>query len=117
MRRKNRRKEQHENIGVEHLPAGLMRESQAIAAILQSHGIEAGKILREMPRQPGEALPDRDSLKALVDTLPSRLLRPAKRLLEGMQRQPSAGSLVPGVPPGMAGGFGWGGGIGGTPGG
>ena len=108
----------HQHIGTEHMLLGLTRDSKAIVGLLERHGIDPEKIRREMPPEPGQDLPDRASLHALVDKLPENAFRRAKRTLEHMQNWPPGipGTLsqFAGPPSGMMGGFG-GGGVRGEP--
>lgn len=79
----------HPYIGVEHLLLGLMAASDsAVPELLRKHGIDRELILRESPAEPVEAPPDRESLRALVDTLPEGALPHAKRMLQHMQTWP-----------------------------
>jgi hypothetical protein len=95
----------HHHIGVEHLLLGLMRESKTIAALLEKHGIDREKLPREIPPEPEQDLPDRQSLHALIDKLPETAFRRAKRRLEHMQNWPPIPSPGPPEAPGVGGGF------------
>ena len=101
----------HQHIGMEHLLLGLMVDDpdSAVPALLKRHGIDRATALSAVTDTPADAPVDRDSLKALVDSLPVERLRHAKQMLEHMQiRLP-----IPGAPPAGVEGGGWGGGWGG----
>jgi hypothetical protein len=95
-----------EAIGIEHLLLGLLAEDDSIVpGILQKHGIDRESVLREIPanppsrqsapEQPGKAPPDRESLRALVDSLPDGALQAAHRALEHMQTWPPVRPPLP----------------------
>ena len=98
----------HQHIGVEHLLLGLMvdQPDSAVPALLRKHGIDRAKVLSSIADTPADAPVDRDSLKALVDSLPEHRLRHAKQMLEHMQIV----APMPGLPPAGAEGGGWAGG-------
>jgi hypothetical protein len=77
----------HKHIGVEHLLLALMVEqpNSIVPDLLRKHGIDRAKALSGIADAPAEAPVDRDSLRALVDSLPQESLRHAKRMLEHMQ--------------------------------
>ncbi len=104
----------HQHLGVEHLLLGLMRESEPITALLQRHGVDSYRILREIPPEPEQEQPNREGLHALVDKLPETAFGRAKGMLERMQNRPpippSAPVPFPETVPGVLGGFGGGGG-------
>jgi hypothetical protein len=95
-----------QEIGVEHLLLGLLAEDDSIVPrILQKYGIDRESVLREIrvnppsrqpaPEQPGKAPPDRESLRALVDSLPDGALQGAQRTLEHMQTWPPVRPPLP----------------------
>jgi hypothetical protein len=125
-----------EELGVEHLLLGLLAEDDSIVpGILQKCGIDRESVLREIAmnapsrqpasEQPGKAPPDRESLRALVDSLPDGALQAAQRTLEHMQTWPPVQPRLPariaeltkemgerarrGLKPGTMGGWGRGG--------
>ena len=95
-----------EAIGIEHLLLGLLAEDDSIVpGILRKYGIDRESVLREIPanppsrqsapEQPGKAPPDRESLRALVDSLPDGALQAAHRALEHMQTWPPVRPPLP----------------------
>ncbi len=97
----------HQHIGVEHLLLGLMVDEpdSPVPGLLRKHGIDRALVLGQNPAAPVEEPVERESLRALVDSLPQERLRSAKRMLERMQ---TPGPLLPfGVEGGVAGGAGW----------
>lgn len=112
----------HPNIDVQHLLLGLTRESNSVASLLQKHGIDRERILREGPETPAGGTSERAGLHALVESLPAHLVQQATRMLENLQhRPPGPPSRIAelrkemqerfrrGLKPGMAGGGGSGG--------
>jgi Clp amino terminal domain, pathogenicity island component len=95
----------HQHIGVEHLLLGLMVDDpdSPVPDLLRKHGINRELVLSQVPV---EEPVDRESLRALVDSLPQESLRPAKRMLEHMQ---TPLPLLPPPPFGAVGGWGGGG--------
>ncbi len=86
------------HIGPEHLILGLLAEGGPnVTGILEKHGIGRDSLCRSKPMTAAPTtLPDRETLKSLVDRLPEQALEPAKRTLERLQTFP----LVP--PPRIA---------------
>jgi hypothetical protein len=107
----------HQHIGTEHLLLGLMVDDpdSVVPDLLRKHGIDRAKALSYFADTPAEAPVDRDSLRALIDSLPQERLVGAKKMLEHMQNPrpfpppPPFGAEggwigarfgAPGVPPG-----------------
>jgi Clp amino terminal domain, pathogenicity island component len=91
----------HMHIGAEHLLLGVVREHTCVAArILQRYGIGRERVWSEVA-QGGTAAdsatsqepPARDSLHALVNTLPDGALQHAKRMLEHLHVWPPSAPL------------------------
>lgn len=80
----------HEHIGAEHLLLGLMVDEpdSPVPGLLRKHGIDRALVLSQIPDAPLEDPVERESLRALVDQLPPRSLRPAKTMLEHLQGMP-----------------------------
>jgi Clp amino terminal domain, pathogenicity island component len=80
----------HEHIGVEHLLLGLMVDEpdSPVSGLLRKHGIDRALVLSQIPDAPVEDPVERESLRALIDRLPPRSLRPAKTMLEHLQGMP-----------------------------
>jgi hypothetical protein len=103
----------HKHIDVQHLLLGLMVEGDhsIVPGLLKKHGIDRAQILSSLAEIPPYAPVDRDSLRALVNSLPEQRLQRAKHMLEHMQTLPP----IPGRPPsgvesgwlGGGGGAGW----------
>ncbi len=102
----------HAYIGAEHLLLGLMidQPESRVPGLLQKHGIDRAMVLSRIAEPAVEDSIERESLRTLVDSLPLRFLRPARRMLERMQ---TARPLSPPPPFGAAGGW-IGGGAGGA---
>jgi hypothetical protein len=80
----------HRHIGMEHLLLGLMvgDPDSLVPGLLRKHGIDPLQMLSGIADTPVEDPVERESLRALVESLPNRFLRPAKRMLEHMQSPP-----------------------------
>jgi hypothetical protein len=110
----------HDYIGVEHLLLGLMVDNpdSSVPGLLRKHGIDREKALSGIADTPADAAVDRDSLRALVDSLPEATLRGVKQMIERMQILRSFPPPPPFGEEGGGGGWfgGWAGGGSGRPG-
>lgn len=78
------------HIGPEHLALGLLTEGgPTVTGMFRKYGIDRERLSqsRATPAAPS-ALPDRESLRSLIDRLPEEALKPAKQMLERFQTFP-----------------------------
>jgi ATP-dependent Clp protease ATP-binding subunit ClpA len=76
----------HQHIVVEHLLLGLMRDERdsTVPGLLKKRGIDRESVLRDLTGTQADTPVDRESVKALVDSVPPDRLQGVKELLQSL---------------------------------